>query len=217
LSASHRSAELYDAPKCHPETRIAVTNDIISWVHSDNQDQPILWMHRPAGAEKFSIAQTVAERCWDEKFLIASFFFSHTDTTNGRDNGNHLMPTIVYQMTVSETRCFITDTLKNDLAMFDYSVKEQMKMLIVQPLLKCSNKLDVSQKIPELVIINGLDKCHNPQVQVSIIDVISQEMALCCLPLQKFLVASRPEFEIRKAFNSEVLNGLCLKIVLNES
>ncbi|KAF8989673.1 hypothetical protein BDQ17DRAFT_1434277 [Cyathus striatus] len=217
LSSSHKSAELYDAPKCHPETRVAVINDIISWASSDNLNQPILWMHGPAGAGKSSIARTVAEECYDKKILTASFFFSRTDTTGGRDDGNRLMATIAYQMAISipETRHLITETLEIDPATFTYSIKEQMRMLIVQPLLKPSSELDVTRRIPQLVIIDGLDECRSPQVQASIIDATPQEMTLCRLPL-RFFVASRPEFEIRKAFNSEVLQTLRFRLVLDE-
>ncbi|KAF8975664.1 hypothetical protein BDQ17DRAFT_1267852, partial [Cyathus striatus] len=83
LSASYKSSEKYDAPKCHPETRIAVINDIMGWAHSDNWDQPILWMHGPAGAGKSSIMRTVAQKSDEEMILVASFFFSHTNCTGG--------------------------------------------------------------------------------------------------------------------------------------
>ncbi|KAF8981171.1 hypothetical protein BDQ17DRAFT_1242530 [Cyathus striatus] len=55
LGAGHCSAECSNTPKCHPETRKAVINDIMSWEH-------ILWLTRLAGAGKSSIIQTIAER-----------------------------------------------------------------------------------------------------------------------------------------------------------
>ncbi|KAF8991592.1 hypothetical protein BDQ17DRAFT_1546811 [Cyathus striatus] len=219
LRASHKFSGKYDAPKCHPETRIAVINDIINWARSDNWDQPILWMHGPAGAGKSSIARTVAEKCDDEKILVASFFFSSTDATGGRDDGNRLIPTIAYQMAISikGTRHPITETLEEDLATFEYSITEQMKMLIVHPLVKPSNNLDVSKIFPKLIIIDGLDECHSPEAQVSIIDTISEALSRhqLRLPLQ-FFVTSRPELEIRKAFKSEVLQKLSFRLVLDE-
>ncbi|KAF8975665.1 hypothetical protein BDQ17DRAFT_1441434 [Cyathus striatus] len=127
------------------------------------------------------------------------------------------MPTIAFQMTISitETRCSITKTLEKDPATSAYSIKEQMRMLIVQPLLKPSSELDISQMASELVIIDGLNECRSPEVQVSIIDAIAEEMSLRHLPL-RFLISSRPEYDIREAFNSEVLKKLCFRIVLDE-
>ncbi|KAF8982583.1 hypothetical protein BDQ17DRAFT_1228099, partial [Cyathus striatus] len=76
LGAGHKSAERGDPPKCHPETRKAVINDIMSWVDSNEPNEKIMWLQGPAGAGKTTIAQTVAERCDKEMKLVSSFFFS---------------------------------------------------------------------------------------------------------------------------------------------
>ncbi|TEB20194.1 hypothetical protein FA13DRAFT_1645330 [Coprinellus micaceus] len=68
------SDERCDAPKCHPETRTAVQEDIISWITT----QRIMWLSGPAGAGKTAIAGSVAETCEDMGLLAGSFFFRHS-------------------------------------------------------------------------------------------------------------------------------------------
>jgi hypothetical protein len=45
--ALHNSAERFDAPKCHPETRVAVQDEVFSWIcDGDRDDEPkgIMWV-----------------------------------------------------------------------------------------------------------------------------------------------------------------------------
>ena len=76
--AMHDSKERHDAPKCHGDTRKAVTKDITSWVLDDTKDTLILWISAPAGSGKSAILQTIAELFQDSGGLAASFFFSRT-------------------------------------------------------------------------------------------------------------------------------------------
>ncbi|KAF9533231.1 hypothetical protein CPB83DRAFT_741588, partial [Crepidotus variabilis] len=72
--AFHISAERYDAPKCHPETRVAVVEDLLEQVKIAVASC-MIWLYGAAGAGKSSIAQTVAEKCSQEGLLIGSFVF----------------------------------------------------------------------------------------------------------------------------------------------
>ncbi|TEB23117.1 hypothetical protein FA13DRAFT_1582030, partial [Coprinellus micaceus] len=75
----HDSKERCDAPKCCKDTRIAVCQDIASWMrHGDEGDttQRIMWLSGPAGAGKTAIAGSMAELSEDEGSLAATFFFS---------------------------------------------------------------------------------------------------------------------------------------------
>ena len=89
VDAVHNSAARCDAPKCHPETRKAVQEDILSWIRTDNEDEQgwrILFITGPAGTGKTAIAGSVAETCDDEGLLAGSFFFSSFMGKGARNN-----------------------------------------------------------------------------------------------------------------------------------
>jgi sigma54-dependent transcription regulator len=81
--AFHDSDELYDAPKCHPHTRLAVLNEIMEWVGNAEsaREDFMLWLFGPAGAGKSAIAKRIAELTFQNGLLIATFFFSRTSST----------------------------------------------------------------------------------------------------------------------------------------
>ncbi|KAF8986854.1 hypothetical protein BDQ17DRAFT_1548354 [Cyathus striatus] len=208
LAAGHKSAERGDAPKCHPETRTAVINNIMSWVDSKDLKERILWLHGPAGAGKSTIVQTVAERCDKENKLVSSFFFSRTA---GRDDGHKLVLTITSQMVIAipATKEFVVSQLKQDSAVLTYAMEIQMQKLVIEPLqhamsLGCSDDHSTSGiggVMPHLVIIDGLDECKEPHVQSRIINMIA-EISNSQSSYFQFLIASRPELEIRTTFDS---------------
>ena len=100
-SAFHDSEELYDAPKCHPDTRLAVLDEIMQWVGESEsaRDEFILWLFGPAGAGKSAIAKKIAEIAASKGLLIGTFFFSRTDAT--RSTKDRLVASLAYQMALS--------------------------------------------------------------------------------------------------------------------
>ncbi|KAF8990745.1 hypothetical protein BDQ17DRAFT_1433538 [Cyathus striatus] len=164
LQAGHEAVERVDRPKCHPDTRLAVTDDIMNWVNSSNPKERILWMKGPAGAGKSSVAQTIAQRCKNEGKLISSFFFSRT-AGNARDDGRRLVPTIAYylMLAVPPVRELIVTELERDPGMFEYTPMEiQFQKLIVGPLSKVmADSPTTIPGIPNILIIDGLDECSD--------------------------------------------------------
>ncbi|KAF9004368.1 hypothetical protein BDQ17DRAFT_459050 [Cyathus striatus] len=236
LGAGHQSKERFDVPKCHPETRIAILEDIMSWVNSKNPKEHMMWLSGPAGAGKSSIAQTVCEQCHFEQKLLSSFFFSRTAAGTGRDDGNRLVPTIACQLAIAipEARDHIVDQLEKDPTLLTYSMEVQMQKLVLDPLAQVYEQLRnptnsqnpdstatqrvahvVGFRLPNLVVIDGLDECHDPQMQSNIVTMIatirSRQPALL-----RFLIASRPELEIRNTFNAPTVSEMYVPIVLNE-
>ena len=94
-SAFHNSAERYDPPKCHLHTREAVLKRIMLWVDDPANEAQIMWMFGPAGAGKSAIAQSIADLCFQQGKLGASFFFSRN--ASGRDNEMQFISTLVHQ------------------------------------------------------------------------------------------------------------------------
>ncbi|KAF8985410.1 hypothetical protein BDQ17DRAFT_679476 [Cyathus striatus] len=215
LAAGHQSEERHDAPKCHPETRKAVIDDIMNWVDSMDPNKRIMWLQGAAGAGKSSIAQTVAERCSEENKLISAFFFSRTATGTGRDDGTRLVPTIAYQLAISVplTADLITSEFVKDKAILSYSMEVQMKNLVIKPL-KEVNECHALPHVPYLVIIDGLDECKKPEMQSRILDMIAKSVRQLSVPLY-FLISCRPELEIRTAFNNMLLRHLHNQVTLD--
>ncbi|KAF9008220.1 hypothetical protein BDQ17DRAFT_1388780 [Cyathus striatus] len=207
--ASHDASERYDAPKCHPETRKAVLSNIMSWVNSDNEATRIMWLYGPAGAGKSAIAQTTAEECHNEGKLVASFFFSRFRA--GRNNKDGLVATIAYQICVSvpAMKEHIIKNVEKNPNIFKTNIRVQMQELVIEPF-----KLVKS----ELVIIDGLDECQTRKDQVEIIEAIAKSLSLIdSASFLRFLLVSRPEVEIRCAFNMESIASSCTRLALDDT
>jgi len=86
-NASHDSGHVFDPPKCHPGTRVAVIRAIIDWLAESNaetREKDVAWVTGAAGASKSAIGRSVCERCAEEGSLLASFFFGSADSTRNQ-------------------------------------------------------------------------------------------------------------------------------------
>ena len=218
--AFHNSAERYDPPKCHPATRIAVLDYIMKWINDLDKLCFFLWLYGPAGAGKSAIAQSIAELCHEAKILAASFFFSRTAV--GRNDECRLIPTIVYQLCLSipAIRKHVEDALEQDPLILSRSVSAQLHSLVVEPLNRAFSSNEEGSKRPQrgpsLIIIDGLDECGNGKVQRYILTVLAGAIKQLPIPIF-FLVASRPEQDIRDVFNSTLLVPTTTRLALDDS
>jgi len=206
--AFHNSDERYDAPKCHPRTRRAVLKKIMDWAEDANKVALFLWLYGPAGAGKSAIAQTIAELLEEARLLAAAFFFSRNAA--GRDDKTPLVATLVYQLIISipEIRAHVLGALEQDPALFSRSIEAQIQALIVKPLNAVANEETLAPTLlsrPRLIILDGLDECRTTSAQTYILNALSIAAKHLRIPLC-FLIASRPEQDIRQAFNDQ--NGL---------
>jgi hypothetical protein len=214
--AFHNSDEPYDAPKCHPHTRVAVCNEIMKWVEFEAQDEFLMWLFGPAGAGKTAIAKKIADLAAEKRLLIGTFFFSKDSPT--RDVKDRLIPTLAYQMAVSipGTRTYIEAAIEGDPAIFSKNLQTQIDTLLIKPFQSASTQTPPS---PKLIIIDGLDECTDSQAQVAILDAIShisQSFPKHNLPII-FLVVSRPEVDIVTFFNgSEPLKSIHRRLFLDD-
>ena len=67
-----------------------------------------------------------------------------------------------------------------------------------------------------LVIIDGLDECHDKATQQSILQLLCEAITVHKLPL-RFLIGSRPESHIRDSFDQEALYTVTRRVVLDET
>ena len=219
LGALHDSAERSLAPNCHPDTRKAVRQIILDWISSEDSVSCFFWLYGPAGAGKTSILQAIAEfLCGDcnpsgsDQNFGSSFFFSRGK--HGRDQGHFLFSTIAYQLAlkVPGLREHINRIMELDPTLHTKSMGVQLQTLLVDAF-KC---LSSPPQRSYLVIIDGLDECHDKTTQQSILQLLCESISVHRLPL-RFLVGSRPESHIHDSFDRKSLYTITKRVVLNEN
>ena len=217
--AFHNSAERYDPPKCHPHTRKAVLKRIMLWVDDPANEARMMWMFGPAGAGKSAIAQSIAEMCFQQGKLAASFFFSRN--ASGRDNETRFISTIVYQLVLAipEIKDAVNKSLQDDPLLLSRSLHVQANSLITKPLndlLTSSSENGFQPPRPRLIIVDGLDECGQAKNQRYVLDVLSTVTRDSIYPLL-FFVASRPEQVIRDSFSEESVCSITPRLALDDT
>ncbi|KAF9558774.1 hypothetical protein CPC08DRAFT_819124 [Agrocybe pediades] len=205
-AALHDSVHVIDPPKCYPNTRVAIIQNIIDWsvgtirTNEELSAKPILWLKGGAGAGKSAIARSVAERCSDEGLLLGTFFFGAGDPT--RNHVEKLVATISYQISIvlPEFRDTVATFIEDDPLIFNRSIRTQFSTLIVRPLsIVLANRPAASTATPRLIIIDGLDECSSINSQRDLLFTL-QEVTNTTSHI-RFLVCSRPESHLNSAFS----------------
>ncbi|KAJ7922353.1 hypothetical protein B0H13DRAFT_1603825, partial [Mycena leptocephala] len=83
LDALYDSADSFPQPRCHPETRTQMLDDLLEWAVQDKLSQPIRWLHGPAGAGKSAIMQTLCQKLQDVNRIGGAFFFKRAQPLEG--------------------------------------------------------------------------------------------------------------------------------------
>ncbi|KAF8194606.1 hypothetical protein BJ912DRAFT_177731 [Pholiota molesta] len=172
----------------------------------------ILWMYGPAGSGKTAIAQSIAEECMKRGLLAASFFFGRT--APGRDDTTRVITTIAYQISqfLPQIENHLFTAIERDQTIFDRTLATQMQVLVIEPL----NSILAALAGPIFIVLDGLDESGpNARAQTDLLNVIGTAIhALQHIPLI-FLIASRPEHELREAFKGTLLHSLMRPLELN--
>ena len=100
------------------------------------------------------------------------------------------------------------------------SIEAQIEALVVKPLNAVAADETLAPILlsrPRLIILDGLDECRATSAQIQILNALSTAANHLRIPLC-FLVASRPEQDIRQAFNDQNgLGSLSLSIALDDT
>ncbi|KAF9473171.1 hypothetical protein BDN70DRAFT_966568, partial [Pholiota conissans] len=214
--AFHNSAERYDPPRCHENTRVEILKIIRDWTLLLARDRKtwILWLNGAAGAGKSAIMQSIAELLLLQhtSVAVASFFFSRGDAN--RNTIAYLVSTLAYQLIqqIPEISKFILSTIARNPLIFKQSLEFQLQQLIIQPLMSLPSSMEKSF----VVIIDGLDECLNRDHQANLIKVISNICRGRDIPLV-FVIASRRESQIQSEFNQETVSHILEVIPLDDS
>ena len=141
----------------------------------------------------------------EAKLLAASFFFSRTAA--GRSDNSRLVATLTWQLiqSIPEIREHVLALLERDPTIVSRAPATQMKTLIVDPLNMISQ--EILHRRPRFIIIDGLDECVDRKSQEDILKFLAQSARQLTTPFH-FLIASRPELEIRDTFSSDILRSI---------
>ncbi|KAJ7850445.1 hypothetical protein B0H13DRAFT_2401173 [Mycena leptocephala] len=204
LEALYDSADSFPQPRCHPETRKEMLDDLYDWAISDDTVPSIRWLHGPAGAGKSAIMQSLCRRLLhDTDRLGASFFFKRGHPTRG--NAKVLFATLAYQFAFCNRhwKSAISRSVEKDSTVVGRHMDVQLHKLIIGP---SQWIVDTTPPSPVL-LIDGLDECENESAQVEILRLLRN--TACDHPRQfRILIASRPEPHIREMFENPLFSGL---------
>ncbi|KAJ2925946.1 hypothetical protein H1R20_g11139, partial [Candolleomyces eurysporus] len=226
--AIHDSRERCDAPKCHPDTRVAVQDDLYSWITDGDgeTDQPkkIKWVTGPAGTGKTAVMGSLSERCKGGGVLAATFFFASWSASIGRRQKTALVATLAHQLARyhPDLREEISKVIEADSDIFDKNLHTQMEVLVLGPLKEIACRPN-RPGLRGAIIIDGVDECEAEQYydttsteseseslpprtkdqdQLEILEVLGAASSDPSFPF-RILVASRPERVFREFFDPE--------------
>jgi len=219
MGATYNSLErqLLDAPKCHPNTRVAVISRLTSWIKGEiatDLDTFILWLYGAAGAGKSAIAQTLAEICETDGLLLATFFF--WKSAPERSNIDRFIATIAYQIAraIPALRQFIETAVDADPMIFKQSIHVQLAKLIIEPIRHLHSTGFNFKDSPFVIIIDGLDECQGKDTQPGLVK--SLVAAFHHTPFRiRILIASRPEVYLQSTFNLSSLQPHLSRLALS--
>jgi len=210
----HDSSDRDPPPRCAEGTRIKVIHDILTWIEDPEPTQSVLWLNGPFGNGKSAIMQTIAENVRNDSqtshLLAGSFFFGRGKP--GRDKAGYLIPTIAYQIAtnIPWMRKPIETAVTRDPTILSKSIDAQLRYLITEPF-----RLTPDQSHTATVLIDGLDECEGHGFQCLILNAISTAVFKDHVKL-RFLIASRPEPQIRARFVTQPLSRRHFPITLDD-
>lgn len=169
---------------CLKGTRVALLEEIEKW--SEDSDQPpIFWLNGLAGTGKSTIARTVAEQCFANGRLGASFFCSSDVTLRNHGNPGIVLPTLAFQLAQKYTvvRSTLVHHLRSNPDIAHESLENQAEKLIVEPL--------KSADVAMVIVIDALDECKDKEPSPAMVSVLGSIVRQ--VPKAKFFITSRPE------------------------
>lgn len=217
-AAFHNSAERFDSPRCHPNTRLAVRDELreLAPRKGDAINTRILWLSGPAGAGKSAIVQSFCEDRVSAEVLLASFF-NRSDPF--RNTAKSFVATLAYQIyrkVPTNHQSLILGAIASDPLVFGRSIDAQLKTLIMEPLQGLFETNYFREGAPYVIVIDGLDECATAPVQVSLLTSLQNISKLPQSPFV-FIIASRPEHDIQIFFRSSSLGDSLRRLNLDNS
>ena len=186
-------------------TRKDVLEDINHWL-TNERGQRVFWLNGLAGTGKSTIAQSFAEKTFENGKLGASFFCSRD--FEDRNNLQMIFPTLAYQLGCQYPyfRQNLLEVLKERPDVGHESLCSQMEKLLVGPLR--------AAQTTTLIIIDALDECKDKEPASALLSILSRYVDR--IPNVKFFITGRPEPRIRSGFRLESLAPITEVLKLHE-
>ncbi|QRV92660.1 WD repeat-containing protein [Ceratobasidium sp. AG-Ba] len=193
---------------CTENTRVDVLRELREWADGASPEK-IYWLNGMAGTGKTTIAYSLCKRLKEKKSLAASFFCSR-QLPECR-NVNRIVPTLAYQLAYYSDpfRHVISPLLKADPKIYNKSIPDQFKELIVEPI----NKVKDSMPVDLIIVIDALDECDAETGVTNMINVLLANAP--DLPL-RFFVSSRPDESIITRMRQTQADGMKMEMRLHE-
>jgi hypothetical protein len=207
LEASHTSKTAATAPKCKPGTRVKAIKDITTWADDLPVDpsppvESVLWLRGPAGAGKTCILREVTRICHERGTLAGDYFFS--TRVPGLDNDAPFVATIVSHLieAIPALDHPVLQTIRSNPTVFEQSLEHQVKKLISNHIAT----IPPQSPAPRILVIDGFDECRDPTQRAHLLRLLHSLVT----PPHSFrvIMASRPELDIRTAFDQPPLKSM---------
>jgi len=202
------SADRDPPPRCHPGTRKKATEDIVRWIEEPKTSSAVLWVNGRAGVGKSALMQKIAELGLE--YFGGCFFFRRGAL--GCNVKDHLFSTLAYQLAMDVDGMLeaVDRAVMQDFSPPKMSAAVQLKRLIIEPI----RLLPVPLR-STIIIIDGLDECEAFDSQRDILALIGQVTMDPNVPI-RFIIASRPEYQICDMFNKEPFFSRTRRLVLDK-
>ncbi|KAJ2912891.1 hypothetical protein MD484_g7520, partial [Candolleomyces efflorescens] len=210
VEASHTSKTAASAPKCKPGTRVKAIDDITTWADESESDVPadtsppapelVLWLRGPAGAGKTCILREVTSILYERKQLVGDYFFS--TRVSGLDVEVPFIATIVSHLikAIPPLNSPVLQTIESDPTIFEQSLEYQVEKLITD------HTPCIPPQSPRILVVDGFDECRDPKQRAHLFHILHSLVT----PPHSFriIIGSRPEFDIRTAFDQPPFNSI---------
>lgn len=165
---------------------------------------------------KTAIGQSFIEQYLRHGLVLASFFFGRSDDT--RNHTGSLIATLAYQiyLSVLEVQDQILAIIDTDPLIFTRNLERQFTELLTKPLASIySSGAPQVSTFHRAIIIDGLDECLKKEERQQILRIISKSIRQSNLSIV-FLIASRPETDIKFVFESQDMKGIVTRLNLDD-